>query len=147
MRIPMQAGAATAALILSGASPPAKADFTICNRTAEKMTVAAAYVNPSGGFISEGWWTLAPCGGCEVVVLSSETSDPHNVFFQAHGGGLVWEGTSRFCTTRKAFKIVGNQNCAARGLDTTAFRHVTSSSGNHTTNLTGKTSSGKVCID
>jgi uncharacterized membrane protein len=77
----LRAGAITTVLILSGLSLPAKADFTICNRTAESVDVAAAYVNPKGGFISEGWWTLRPCGGCELVVLSRETSDPHNVFF------------------------------------------------------------------
>jgi uncharacterized membrane protein len=143
----LRAGAITTVLILSGLSLPAKADFTICNRTAESVDVTAAYVNPNGGFISEGWWTLRPCGGCELVVLSRETSDPHNVFFHGHGGGRVWEGRDRFCTKQSAFKIVGNQNCAARGFGVRGFRHVTSKSGNHTTTLTGKTSSGKVCID
>src|SRR5437879_4942628 len=94
----IRAAAVTAAVIVSGSSLPAKADFTICNKTAESVTVAVAYVNPRGGFISEGWWKVGACGGCKLVVLSTETSDPHNVFYHAHGGGNVWEGESRFCT-------------------------------------------------
>jgi len=146
MNLGIYARACTAAVILSGLSLPAKADLTVCNRTADPLTVAVAYVNPSGGFISEGWWTLPACGGCKFVLSSSETTDPHNVFVHAHGGGLRWEGTSHFCTAKKAFTIVGNRNCEARGFKETSFMHVTSESGSHTTNLRGRTSSG-VCID
>jgi uncharacterized membrane protein len=142
----MYATAVTAVLMLPSLSLPVKADFKVCNNTADKVTVAAAWVNPRGGFISQGWWGIRACGGCETVVLSSETSDPRNYFFHAHGGGLRWEGDSRFCTTRKAFKIIGNQNCAARGFDVNGFQHVTSRSGNLTQTLTGRSSSG-VCID
>jgi uncharacterized membrane protein len=139
--------AVAAAMILPGMSLPVKADLKICNRTADRVTVAAAYVNPRGGFISEGWWNIQPCGDCKTVVLSSETSDPHNYFFHAHGGGLRWEGSDRFCTSRSKFTVVGNRNCAARGFDVTGFRHVTSSSGKLTQTLTGRSSSGRVCID
>jgi uncharacterized membrane protein len=143
----MRVGAVATALMLSGLSLPAKADFTICNRTAESVDVMAAWVNPNGGFISEGWWTLRACGGCEVVVLSRETSDPHNVFYYAHGGGLVWKGEDRFCMKQSAFKIIGNHNCAGRGFGAKGFRHVTSQSANIKTTLSGRTTSGKVCID
>jgi uncharacterized membrane protein len=140
------ASAVTALLISPMIALPVAADFKVCNRTADPVTVAAAWVNPRGGFISEGWWKIRACGGCETVVLSSETSDPHNYFFHGHGGGLRWEGRDRFCTTARRFKIVGHQNCAGRGFNVTGFRHVTSTSGNVTQTLSGRSRSG-VCID
>src|SRR5262245_8718844 len=54
------------------------------------MDVAIAYVNPSGGFISEGWWTLAR-GGCKTVLLPSDTSDHKNVFYYQKAGALSKE--------------------------------------------------------
>ena len=141
----MRMSIVTAFFLLPGLSIPAAADLKVCNSTAEEITVAAAWVNPRGGFISQGWWTLRPCGGCETVVLSNETSDPNNYFFHAHGGGLRWEGSDRFCTKRAAFKISGNSNCASRGFDARGFQHVRSPSGNMTQTLTGRGSSGRVC--
>ncbi|MEF3367473.1 DUF1036 domain-containing protein [Methylocystis sp. 9N] len=129
-------------------APIAKADFKICNRTPESITVAAAWVSPSGGFVSEGWWTLRACGGCETVVLRSETSDPHNYFFYAHAGAKEWRGDSMFCTTRSAFRISDAKRCPLkRRGEMKGFIHVTSGSGNQTRTLTGRSSSGGVCID
>ena len=81
-------------------------------------------------------------GGCELLVLDSETSDRHNYFFYAKeiGGDSIWEGDSRLCTSRRAFKIVGHQSgnnwCDDRGYDRRFFVHAESPSGNLTTNLT-----------
>jgi uncharacterized membrane protein len=133
-------------------SDPARADYTICNRTSGDVLVAVGYVNPGGGFVSEGWWTLRAGGHCEALVLDHETTDRHNYFFYAKevGGGSVWEGGTRLCTTSRAFKIVGHQTggnwCADNGFDDRYFNHVESGSGNHTTNLTGG-SGGGVIID
>jgi uncharacterized membrane protein len=107
------------------------------------VTVAVAYATPTRGFVSEGWWTLQACK-CEVLVLSRETSDPHNVYVHGHAGNQRWEGGSRFCTRNAAFKIVGDENCEARGLKTTAFQHVKAPDVNHTTHLK-KDGSGIVC--
>jgi uncharacterized membrane protein len=132
----------------SALAPIAKADFTICNRTPDRVTVASAWVSPSGGFTSEGWWKLRACGGCETVVLRRETSDPHNYFFYAHGGGKEWRGDSSFCTTQGAFKIGDAKRCLfGRRGQMKGFIHVTSRSGNHTRNLTGRSSNGGACID
>ena len=40
----------------------AKADFRVCNRTPDSVSVASAWVSPSGGFTSQGWWSFAPAG-------------------------------------------------------------------------------------
>ena len=82
------------------------------------------------------------------MVLSRETSDPHNYFFYAHGGGKEWRGDFAFCTTESAFKIGDAKRCLlGRRGSMKGFIHVTSSSGNHTQTLTGRSSSGRVCID
>jgi uncharacterized membrane protein len=122
-------------LMLPSLSLPVKADLKICNRTADPVTVAVGYVNPGGGFISEGWWTIGQCGGCQTVVLSRETSDPHNYWYYAQG----WEGEFQLCTTTNSFKIRnrGNIDCEERRLRARGFNHVTSGSGNVTQNLTG----------
>jgi len=129
----MCAGAAMVALI--GASLPAKADFSVCNKTPTSVTVAVAYATPARGFVSEGWWNLRTCQ-CEVLVLSTETSDPHNVYMHGHAGDDRWEGEMHFCTRREAFNIAGEENCEARGFRRTAFQHIKAPEVNHTTNLT-----------
>jgi len=141
----MRTSVITAGFVLSGALP-VKADFTICNKTPVEVTVAAGYVNPKGGFISEGWWKLRPCGGCELVVAEGDTTDRHHYFYRAEAPDGVREGPHRFCTKRGSFKISGNQNCAARGFEEKGFTQVESRSGNHTSNITGSVG-GKTCID
>ncbi|MGD9544691.1 MAG: hypothetical protein AB7F41_10740 [Methylocystis sp.] len=42
------------AIACCAVAPTAQADFTVCNRTPDQVTVAAAWVSPRGGFISEG---------------------------------------------------------------------------------------------
>jgi uncharacterized membrane protein len=135
------------ALILPGWSAPAQAGFKVCNKTKETVDVAVAYVNPAGGFISEGWFTFRPCEPCGVVVSSSDTSDPHNYFFFAKSRqGGAWSGSSFFCTRPgSAFKFKDAQHCV--GGEKKGFKHVTSSSGNHAHNLTSDSSSCGVIID
>src|SRR5262245_7457781 len=113
MSIPIRGISLSAALILL--SLPANADFTVCNHSTENVSVAIAYVSPHGGFTSEGWWSLRACGECKKVMNRNQTTDPHNVFFHAHGGGLVWEGRDHFCTRGDAFTMNG-KSCAARDM-------------------------------
>jgi uncharacterized membrane protein len=107
MTIGMRAVAIMTALILPSLSLPAKAGLKVCNKTKETVDVAVAYVNPAGGFISEGWFTFRPCEPCGQLVNSSDTSDPHNYFVYAksrQGGG--WTGRSSFCVrSGGAFKL------------------------------------------
>jgi uncharacterized membrane protein len=128
---------------------PVRADWVICNKTAEKMDVAVAYVNPAGGFISEGWWTLQYCGGCAKVMRSRETSDHANLFYHARGKSRVIDGDTRFCTKEGAFMIGDHANCGERGLSATSFQHTAakvSEGGTYTTSLTGDVP-GKLCMD
>lgn len=124
--------------------PTARADWTICNRTADRLRVAVAYVNPAGGFISEGWWTLNACGGCARVVLRSETSDPNHVFFRAESDGVRVEGNSRFCVGRSPFRMNGRGQCR----DVRGFRQAAVDlDRNFTTNINPPGGAGRRCID
>jgi uncharacterized membrane protein len=145
-------GIAFAAFFLCAFPLTATAGLTVCNATADPVSVAVSYVSPRGGFVSEGWWKLNACRGCQELVLDSDTSDRHNYFIYAKevGGSSVWEGNSPRCTTSKRFKISGPQTangwCTSRGYAVHMFKHVPSRSGNHKETLTGVTRSGR-CID
>jgi uncharacterized membrane protein len=145
--------ASTVGLLTLGAfaSPgTANADYSVCNKSSVNVYVAVAYVDPGGlGFVSKGWRKLI-AGNCQMLVGDGETSDPHNYFVYAVevGGGREWTGSDGFCTTAKAFKIVGNQNgsfCADHGYNEHGFFHVESPTDNHTTNL--RDSSGGQILD
>lgn len=129
---------------LAGAGT-ANADFTVCNPNGKTVEAAYGFVNPGvgGGFVTRGWRKIAP-GGCEVLVYSSQTSDPHNYFVYAEeiDGPTNWPGDSPLCTTSEKFVIVGPQTadwCSDRGYKTVWFTHVESASGNHTSHLRGGT--------
>jgi uncharacterized membrane protein len=146
MTIRMRAVAIVTALILPSLSLPAKAGLKVCNKTKETVDVAVAYVNPAGGFISEGWFTFRPCEPCGQVVKSSDTSDPHNYFIYAtsrQGGG--WSGRSAFCVRSGAFKFRDAKRCASGEMK--GFLHATSPSGNLSYDLTSASSRCGVIID
>jgi uncharacterized membrane protein len=135
--------AMVAAVVLSSAVVAEAQSWQICNRLTEDRVVSIAYVNlgSSGGFISEGWWTVKACGGCAKVLLRKETSDPHNVFLRAKDsrGNVVMDGGSRMCSASFKHTIVGNDSCKRRGFEDAMYRHVTVDlNKNYTTNLTGE---------
>jgi uncharacterized membrane protein len=135
----------TAIVLLSGLATTARAEWTICNRTAEDVDVAVAFVNPRGGFVSKGWYTLGACGGCKTVLQRNETSDPNNVFLRAEGrnNGFLIDGDHQFCASDGRFTITTRQCNDKRG-----FKQEMINLDKHfTTNITGRSSSNKVCID
>ena len=79
------------------------------------------------------------------MVGDGEADDPHHYWYYARDldDGGAWQGNSDFCTSPDRFTIVG-KNCSDRGYDWTGFKHVESSSGNHTTNLTSGRSGQRI---
>ena len=131
-------------------SGPASADLKLCNKTRSDVYVAAGWVDPHGnGFTSEGWWKVRAGGQCKTVVLSSETSDPHNYFYYAEeiGGGGVWTGDTVLCTKNGEFLISGPARnwCDDVGFQPRNFIHRHSPAGNLTVSLTS--GDGSVIID
>jgi len=131
--------AVAAAFILASLSLPAEAGLRVCNKATEKVHVAVAYVNPAGGFISEGWFTFQPCEACSQVVSSDKTSDPTTYFVYAKSQqGGDWSGDSIFCVRSGAFTYKNAQACSG---DKVGFRRVSAPSGNARYTLTSSTSS------
>jgi len=103
----------TPALVLISYSLPLRAEWTICNKTAEDKSVAIAYVSPHGGISVHGWWTLRACTSCAVVLATNGTTDPNNVFFRAEGKGSAG-GDQQFCVSSESpFRSIQIQRCAA----------------------------------
>ncbi len=125
-----------------GIANNAQAAWTICNQVAEDMLISIAYVDPRGGFLSEGSWRLRACGGCQTVLQRNQTSDPQNVFFRADGfDGFLIDGDDNFCVGESPFKLSSRNRCQRKG-----FRQVqVNLDKNWTTRITGKSSSGRRC--
>jgi len=79
------------------------AQWIICNRTAEDLDVAIAYLHTSNQWLSEGWWTVRACGGCAKVMDLSK-SDRVNHFLHAttRSGEERVGGNDRFCVSSHA---------------------------------------------
>jgi len=127
---------------LFGVVNTAQAAWIICNQVAEDMVVSIAYIDPSGGFLSEGSWRLRACGGCVTVLQRTQTSDPNNVFFRAHGlDGFLIDGDHEFCVGESPYKLSNTNRCQKKG-----FRQIrVNLDKSWTTNITGKSSSGRRC--
>ena len=108
--------------------------FEICNDTDER--ISTAFASPSrGDWRSKGWWILD--GGECAIVLSGRLG---NRYYYVHGqgdDGGQWTGDHSFCTTQRAFEILGGRNCRARGYDRHSFFQVdTTDADNFTLTLT-----------
>ena len=60
-------GGATFFALLSFSLQVNASGWMICNKSTKPVDVAISYVATQGGRTSEGWWNLAPCGGCLQV--------------------------------------------------------------------------------
>lgn len=104
-------------------SAPANADLKLCNTTPSRIGVAIGYNDTSGGWTTEGWWTLSG-RTCETLYKGPLTSRYWYVHAIDYDGGGEWAGQSFMCTTDKAFTIKGVQDCAKRGYNRTGFFEV-----------------------
>jgi len=135
--------------LLSGVLAPgqseAAANWQICNRTAETMWVAIAFDPGNGRHVSQGWWKLAPCGGCASVGSYSV----RGVWYHAHnqGSSRVVEGNDRFCTNSGRFRITNQVACRRAGAAVRGFTSVALTGSTHTSNINGRAANGRVCID
>lgn len=106
-------GALAAALAFALASPEARADFVVCNDSFDVLNLALAR-DPGGGFVSEGWWSLAP-GRCAALLRG--TLDTRYIYLHAIDvfNQPVLEGDVTFCIAEQGFRIPGGQDCWQRG--------------------------------
>lgn len=109
----------------SMAMPMAHAQqWQVCNKTPYTVSVAVGYAVPNGHLMSEGWFTLGPCTGCQVVALPEETVDRSAgwIWAKAQKGPMLVEGSETLCVNmKKSFKIRGGQNCEGRNFVSKGF--------------------------
>ena len=104
------------------AALPAQADLRVCNSTPSRVGVAIGY-RDSQGWITEGWWNIAP-RGCETLfrgTLAARFYYVHAVDYDRSG---EWSGKAVMCTRNREFTIRGIEDCLARGYDRSGFFEV-----------------------
>ena len=141
MTVGMRAVVFVVVLIVTSFSVPAKAGFSICNRTKETVDVAVVYISHQGQMISRGWFVFKPCERCNELVKSSATPDQNFSYYAKGDQGTEWRGGERYCVRfgdRFLFSGAQATRCSgARGGVMRGFRRATSGS----VNLTSNTSS------
>lgn len=90
--------AAMAASLLSVAAfrpAPAMAEFEVCNKSGEHISVAIAYHDQdAGNWVSRGWWNIDD-GECKTPV----GGDLKDRYYYLYGDGdeHFWKGSNSFC--------------------------------------------------
>ncbi|HEY1735916.1 MAG TPA: DUF1036 domain-containing protein [Methylovirgula sp.] len=112
---------AAALMILVPLASPARADFRLCNNTANRVSVSIAYTDGSS-WTSEGWWNLK-ANGCEVLVRGPLAAEFYYVYAMDERGA-EWKGKAFMCTRDHEFRISGREDCFVRGFDRTGFFEV-----------------------
>ena len=117
----MKSVAAILGLLLLAAPGAARADFRVCNQSGNRVSISIAY-NANDHWVSEGWWNLKP-SDCQPLVRGALAAEFYYVYAMDEHAG-EWTGRSFMCTSDRAFKIDGRQNCYVRGYDRTGFFEV-----------------------
>lgn len=87
----------------------------LCNRTGNRILAAMARFRPDG-LESRGWWTIE-ANLCVRTVDESLITAPHYVFAEMatpQGVRTLKNASTKFCTSRAQFAILGNENCEQR---------------------------------
>ena len=104
------------------AAPPAKAAFTVCNKSNLPTRVALGRFDGKQ-WTSQGWWTLTP-KTC-VRLITGPLLARYYYLYATDGAGGSWEGKTHFCTAPGAkFLAQGRADCARRGYDRRGFFEV-----------------------
>ncbi|MFT5615636.1 MAG: putative membrane protein, partial [Granulosicoccus sp.] len=117
--IDLRSAAVLALMMLTPAA--AWAGLEICNETSAKLTVAIGYKD-GDDWVSEGWWNIA-VDDC-ATPLKDELTGRFYYYRALVSGREFRDENIAFCTVGKAFTIVGDSNCDARGYDKSMFSKI-----------------------
>lgn len=112
-------GAAVCVLTLGGMATTAHADFRVCNGTQNLVGVAIGYRGQEG-WITEGWWQV-PATSCATLIDGALQSRYYYLYAEDAARGGRWAGNVNMCVADNEFKIVGVQDCVARGYQRMEF--------------------------
>ena len=107
---------------LAVSTPPAKADFRLCNNTGSRVGVAIGYKD-NEGWTTEGWWNVSS-RSCETLLRGALVARYYYIYAVDYDRGGEWSGKAYMCSREKEFTIRGTENCLARGYDRTGFFEV-----------------------
>lgn len=108
----------TAALGVS--ANEAAAEFRVCNATQTAVGVAIGY-RAKEGWISEGWWQIPPTT-CSTLIEGQLQSRYYYLYAEDAARGGRWSGNVNMCVADNEFKIIGVQDCYARGYQQFGFK-------------------------
>ncbi len=98
----------------------ASAEFRVCNATQTAVGVAIGY-RAKEGWISEGWWQIPPTT-CSTLIEGQLQSRYYYLYAEDAARGGRWSGDVKMCVADNEFKIVGVQDCYARGYQQFGFK-------------------------
>jgi uncharacterized membrane protein len=98
---------------------PARAAFSVCNKTTHPLLVAIA--RPSAqGWISEGWWRIE-ASACADILQGPLKARYYYVRGVHLGVDGAWDGNRFFCVAADNFVIRGRDKCKKRGYGQAGF--------------------------
>ena len=119
----------------------AHADLRVCNDTDVLAGVAIGY-RAEAGWITEGWWHVE-AGSCKTLIEGPLQSRYYYLYGEDAQRGGRWTGPINMCIAEKEFKIVGYQDCFARGFQRAGFQeHDTGNQSNWMIQLTDRPVTG-----
>ena len=107
-------------LVTFGLSTPSHADLRVCNDTDVLAGVAIGY-RAETGWITEGWWHIES-GSCKTLIEGTLQSRYYYLYAEDAQRGGRWTGPVNMCLAEREFKIVGFEDCFARGFQRAGFQ-------------------------
>lgn len=101
-------------------SAPARADFRVCNAT-ESLVGVAIGLRGTSGWVTEGWWHIDG-SSCKTLLEGPLSSRYYYLYAEDAERGGRWSGPVRMCVANREFKIVGVNDCFARGYERAGFQ-------------------------
>ena len=98
----------------------ARADLRVCNDTGVLAGVAIGY-RVATGWVTEGWWNIEG-GSCQTLIEGNLQSRYYYLYAEDAQRGGRWTGEVNMCVASEPFKIVGFEDCFARGFQRAAFQ-------------------------
>lgn len=102
------------------AAGTAHADFRVCNGTPNLVGVAIGY-RAEEGWTTEGWWQV-PASTCATLIEGELQSRYYYLYAEDAARGGRWTGEVNMCVAENEFKIVGVEDCFARGHQRMGFK-------------------------
>lgn len=120
LKISFKAVLVTGGIAFSGL--PARAEFSICNKSLDVLNVAVAY-DEDGVFKTEGWWSVG-ANRCAEVIRTELLNRYIYVYAEDVFGQAATTGDQSMCVDTKRFVIKGNTDCPGRGFISAFFLEV-----------------------